>query len=272
MFTYLGLAGAYLCGWYIFWKLKIRHSHSPVLAFHDISDDFGLSITRTGVRRFQDIINYLAENGFHGKNISSCKTENDLALTFDDGWESFYTNAFPVLQQYGFSATVFIITGYVGKSSRWDYHKKKHLNWMQICKLAEQGVEFACHSASHLDLRRLDKKRLEYEIEYSKKTIEDNIGQPVKYFSYPFGRYNKNVIEAVKKAGYENAFSLRDGNEDFAIPRTGVYLYDTPYSINLKLTRNSWIEGCKDYINNALAGGTIILRNLSPAGTINKKR
>jgi peptidoglycan/xylan/chitin deacetylase (PgdA/CDA1 family) len=272
MFTYMGLAGAYLCGWYVFWRLKIKHSHSRILAFHDVSDDFSLAITRTGVRRFQDIIKYIMKNGFHGKNISGCQAENDLALTFDDGWESFYTNAFPILKQYGFSSTVFIITGYVGKFSRWDYHKKKHLDWMQICELAEQGIEFACHSNSHSDLRGLDEKQLEYEIDYSKKTIEDKIGQPVKYFSYPFGRYDKSVIEIVKKAGYENAFCLRNGSGDFAIPRAGVYLYDTPYSINLKLTKNSWIEGCKDYVNNALAGGTIILKKLLPVNTIDRSQ
>lgn len=271
MFAYLGLAGAYIGGWYIFWRLKIKHLHNRILAFHDINNDLDLSITRIGIHRFKNIIEYLSENGIHGKNISGCQTENDLALTFDDGWESFYTNAFPILHQYGFSATVFIITGYVGKYSRWDYHKKRHLNWLQICELAEQGVEFASHSVSHIDLRGLDKKRLEHEVEYSKKTIEDKIGQQVKYFSYPFSRYNKDVIEAVKDAGYENAFTLGTGGDDFAIPRAGVYLYDTPYSANLKLMKNSWIEGCKDYINNALAGGTIILRKFLPVKAISKK-
>ena len=271
MFEYLGLVGAYIGGWYIFWHLKIKRFNNRTLAFHDISNGFDLSITKTSTQRFEAIIEYMAENDFYGKDISSCQTDNDLALTFDDGWESFYTNAFPILQQYDFRATVFIITNYIGKFSRWDYQKKRHLDWLQIQQLARQKIEFASHSVNHVDLRGLDKKQLEFEVEYSKKTIEDKIGKRVKYFSYPFGRYNRDVIEAVRDAGYEKAFALRNGGGDYAIPRIGVYLYDTPYSVNLKLMKNSWIEGCKDYVNNSLASGTIILRKFRPVNAMVKK-
>lgn len=264
MLHYLGLAGAYFAGWYLFWRLKLNKPVGPFLAFHDVCDELDLSITRLSPQKFNNIIEYLYSCGMRGVSISDLENKNDIALTFDDGWQNFYTNVFPTLQKYGFSATIFIIAGYVGEESNWDYKKKKHLSWEEIRSLAKEGIEIASHSINHLDLRGLDDRQLEHEVSDSKNIIEDKLGLPVKYFSYPFGRYNRKIIEAVKSAGYENAFALSGDNDDFALARRAVYLYDTPYSINLKLHKNLWLEGCKDYINNSLAGGTITLRKLFP--------
>jgi len=265
MVLYFGLAGLYVGGWYLFWRYKSNQAGNRVLAFHDIRDRLDLSISRNSVIGFNNIIEYLASSGFSGTSISGQKSEHDIALTFDDGWLGFYENAWPILKDYGFSATVFLITDYVGQTSGWDYKKAPHLSWNQIRELADNGIEFGSHGASHVDLRRLDDKRFAYELAGSKRTIEDKIGQPVKYLSYPFGRYNRRVIEAAKRAGYERAYALSEGAGDFAAGRTGVYLYDTPYSIYRKLVKHSWPDECKDYINNSLAGGTITLRRLFPA-------
>jgi peptidoglycan/xylan/chitin deacetylase (PgdA/CDA1 family) len=270
MIQYLGLAGLYVGGWYLFRRYKRNRTADRILAFHDINNRLDLSITRNTVSGFKNIIEYLASSGMRGTSLSEQKNINDIALTFDDGWFGFYDNAWPVLKDFGFSATVFLITDYVGKTSGWDYKKAQHLSWEQIQKLSEQGVEFGSHSATHVDLRRLDANRLDYELIGSKRVIEGNLGRPVKYFSYPFGRYNQRVIEAVKNAGYEKAYALSEGGGDLAISRTGVYLYDTPYSIYRKLLKQSWLEGCKDYINNSLAGGTIVLRRLFQAKTGDK--
>jgi len=264
MIGYFGFAGAYFLSWYLFWRLKLKSFPSRLLAFHDISKNLDLSITSISPNKFKRLIEYLAFLDYRGVGITDLKNENDIGLTFDDGWQSFYTNAFPILQKYNFKATVFIVSGYVGKKSSWDYKKKDHLSWQEIKILADEGIEMASHSVNHVDLRYLDDNQLEYEVSGSKKQIEDKLGKPVKHFSYPFGRYNRRVIEAVKRAGYENAFALGTGDNDFAVSRHCVYLYDTPYSINMKMFRDSWLEQCKDYINNSLAGGTITLRKLFP--------
>jgi peptidoglycan/xylan/chitin deacetylase (PgdA/CDA1 family) len=175
-----------------------------------------------------------------------------------------YDNAFPILQKYGFSATVFVVTDYIGKASDWDYKKMQHLNWQQLRELADYGIEIGSHGAGHIDLRSLSDEKLEYEIAGSKKMLEDKLGIPVKYFSYPFGRYDKRIIDKVMKAGYEKACALSSGGGEFAVARQGVYLYDTPYSVYLKIERQSWLEQCKDYVNNMLAGGTITYRKLFP--------
>jgi len=272
MIQYIGLAGLYVGGWYLFWRYKRNRTAGRVLAFHDINNRLDLSIARNSVSGFRNIVEYLAAHGFRGTSLSNKKNDNDIALTFDDGWLGFYDNAWPILKEHGFSATVFIISDYVGKKSGWDYKKAPHLSWDQIRELSDQGIEFGSHSASHVDLRRLDDRRLHYELADSKQAIENQTGRPVKYLSYPFGRYNLRVIEAARRAGYEKAFALSGGGRggDFAIARTGVYLYDTPYSIYRKLVKQSWLDECKDYINNSLAGGTIALRRLFPAKTGDK--
>jgi len=270
MIRYLGLAGIYIGGWYLFRRYRRIRTASRVLAFHDINNRLDLSIARNTVNGFKNIVEYLASSGFRGTGLSDQKNENDIGLTFDDGWLGFYDNAWPILKDHNFTATVFLITDYVGKISDWDYKKARHLSWEQIRELAEHGIEFGSHSATHVDLRRLDDHDLQYELSGSKQTIENQIGKPVRYFSYPFGRYNQRVIEAVKQAGYDKACALVECGGDFAIGRIGVYLYDTPFSIYRKLVKQSWLDECKDYINNKLAGGTITLRKLFPAKTGDK--
>jgi peptidoglycan/xylan/chitin deacetylase (PgdA/CDA1 family) len=268
MLELAGITGLYIFSWYLYFQLKLKMPGNRILAFHDVSDKPDLSITRIAPDSFERILKFVHESGTVGTSISSLNDRDSIAVTFDDGWQGFYSTAFPILNKFDFKATVFIVAGYVGKTSGWDYRKKAHLNWQEITELAQEGIEIGSHSVNHLDLRRLDKEKLAYEISGSKKMLEDKLGLPVKYFSYPFGRFNQRVIEAVKDAGYEKAFALSTGGSDYAIPRRAVYLYDTPYSVYLKLFRNSWLEGCKDYINNSLAGGTIVLKKIFPGKTV----
>ncbi|MCP4582971.1 MAG: polysaccharide deacetylase family protein [candidate division Zixibacteria bacterium] len=264
MLRLLGLTGLYLCGWYMFWRFTDRRPAGNILAFHDINDKLDLSITRNSVKGFSEIMEYLAATGFRGTSLADQATETDIALTFDDGWSGIYESAFPILRKHGFTATVFVISDYVGKTSTWDYKRESHMTWSQIRELANNGIEIGSHGANHIDIRNLDNKSLEYEVSGSKETIENKLGKPVNCFSYPFGRYDNRAIEAVKKAGYEKAYALSTDGGAYAIARRGVYLYDTPYSINRKLMKQSGLEQCKDYINNSLAGGTITLRKLFP--------
>jgi len=237
MLEYPVLAGAYTLGWYLFWRYKLKKASSRILAFHDILDKPDLSITRMSTSKFENVMAYLISRGLRGRSISGIKNENDIGLTFDDGWQSFYTKAFPILRKYGFTATVFIVSDYVGEKSRWDYQKKEHLSWPEVKTLTDEGIEIGSHSANHIDLRGLNDDKLEYEIIDSKKMIEDKIGRQIKYFSYPFGRFDRRVKEAIRKAGYEKAYALSIGDDEYSIARQCIYLYDTPYSIDMKLNR-----------------------------------
>lgn len=253
----------YTIGWFVYARFVIKNRPVNCLAFHDIGDEFSLSISRVSTNSFDRLLRHLAHTGRRGVSISESSQADTVALTFDDGLENFYDLAFPILRRYGFTATVFLVSDFIGKQTTWDYHKRNHLNWRQIAELAEAGIEFGSHSANHKDLRDLDDEELSYELYGSKGFLEQKLGRSVKYVSYPFGRYNKRVIQFSRKAGFVNALGLARSDNDFVLRRACVYLYDTPYSIDKKL-RGSWIENCKDFINNAFAGGTIILRKLIP--------
>ncbi len=123
-----------------------------------------------------------------------------VALTFDDGWEEHYKNAFPILKKYGVKATFFVPTGWVGKS--WI------LTWKEMREMSQAGMVFGSHSISHPDLDKLSDEELKKEVEDSKKSLEDNLGVKVDYLSYPAGMYNDKVIEAVKAAGYKAAVGV----------------------------------------------------------------
>lgn len=256
-------AGLYIGGWYLYTRYGLKNAPCNILAMHDIGDHFDLSISRVTTGGLDRLLRQLAQTGRRGTSLSESDQSDAIALTFDDGLENFYDLAFPILQKHGFSATVFLVADYIGKTTSWDYHKRPHLNWEQITELVAAGIEFGSHSATHRDLRDLDDEDLQYELLGSKKFIENKLGQPVKYISYPFGRYDDRVIRFSKKAGYQRAFGLARGKGDFVLPRACVYLYDTPYSIERKL-RGHWLETCKDHINNSLAGGTIILKKFLP--------
>jgi peptidoglycan/xylan/chitin deacetylase (PgdA/CDA1 family) len=264
MYYFLGAAGLYVIGWLLFGYLRRKHTPGNILAFHAVDNKLDLSITRNTTAGFESILQFLSANGYRGTTLSGRRDNNDIALTFDDGWACFYDSAWPLLQKYGFSATIFVVTNYIGHTSNWDYKKKMHLDWERLRELADHGIEIGSHGATHRDLRGLNDDRLEYEIAGSKKQLEDKLSCVINYFSYPFGRYDNRVMEAVRQAGYINAYALSTAGGDFAIARHGVYLYDTPFSIYLKLMKHSRWEQGKDYINNSLAGGTIILRKLFP--------
>jgi peptidoglycan/xylan/chitin deacetylase (PgdA/CDA1 family) len=254
---------AYTLGWLLYTKIVVKTQPVNCLAFHDIGDKFDLSISRVSTRSFDSLLRHLSQTGRRGVCLSESGQLNTVAITFDDGLENFYELAFPILQRYGFSATVFLVSDYIGENTNWDYHKRRHMTWPQIAEMAAAGIEFGSHSATHQDLRGLSDEELQYELAGSKTYLESKLNRPVKYISYPFGRFDSRVAQFSQKAGFTDGFGLAYGDGDFVKTRACVYLYDTPYSVEKKLC-GSAIETCKDYINNSLAGGTIILRKLIP--------
>ncbi len=288
---------------YLIWRLKYQLSLNnfyPTLTYHKITDEFEWGITRVKPESFEQQVKYLKDEGFSSLDLEELlgvsagigfpapnairelqfpnerKEGNNkrIAITFDDGYESVYQNAFPVLKRYGFSAIIFLITGYTGKENLWEAgfgRKFKHLSWEQIQEMKESGFQFGSHTVNHSDLTRLNQKSLEYELKKSKEIIEDKLNQEVRSLSYPFGRHNQLVRTEAKNAGYKAAFTLTSeiSANPFAVGRKGVYLFDTPLSIKIKLSRSTgsksgkglfWIEEYKSWIINQFATGTVLVK------------
>lgn len=149
--------------------------------------------------------------------------ENPVLLTFDDGYKDNYTNAYPILKKYGFTATFFIISSFPGKYPN-------YATWDQIREMKENGMDIESHTVSHRSLTELTDDQAKHELEDSKKTIDEEVGQGqnTKYLAYPTGTYNLHIARLLKDAGYLAAFTVKYGIADsssnvFALERVPVF-------------------------------------------------
>ncbi len=138
-------------------------------------------------------------------NSRTSLTNKKIILTFDDGYEDFYSQVFPLLKKYNYKATLYVIINKLGTTG--------YLTREQIKILAASGlVEIGSHTFNHPDLRGLKSKDAKFEISASKKILEQISGQPVTSFAYPFGYYRNDFFAVVSSAGYTNAVSVMPGS------------------------------------------------------------
>ncbi|MCL4861692.1 MAG: polysaccharide deacetylase family protein [Caldilineaceae bacterium] len=223
----------------------------PILAYHQIVNDgapvdpSGLSVSRS---QFEAHMRHLHEHGFRCLSVSEIfpraeekplPTEKAFALTFDDGYEDFYTNAFPILARYGFTATVFLVSDMIGKTSNWDGEENSPLlSWQQIRALHKENISFGSHTHTHPHLPHLSNKRAWYELTVSKQHLEHELGHEVSLFSYPYGESTPEIQKMAEAAGYGVAFGVATGRGGpFNVWRSECGSHDTPKVFAFKLTR-----------------------------------
>jgi peptidoglycan/xylan/chitin deacetylase (PgdA/CDA1 family) len=180
----------------------------PILTFHAIDDR--PSVISFPLRLFDYGMGQLREGGFRTLSLLELVDhvrqgvpfpDRSFAITFDDGYQSVYEQAFPILQRYGFSATVFLTVG--EKRNGIDSDRlpsmcdRTMLSWGEIREMQRSGIEFGAHTVTHPDLTRLSLKLAESEICDSKAIIEDALNGPVSSFAYPYGRYDNRCREIV---------------------------------------------------------------------------
>lgn len=135
-----------------------------------------------------------------------------VSITFDDGYQDFYDNAFPVLRTYKFPSTVFLVSDLVGKKNLWDAQgKERLLQWDSVLEMQDAGIVFGSHSQTHPFLSKLSGNDLEDEIKGSKFLLEEKLKNPVDFFCYPNGDYDNRVLETVATAGYTGAVTTKRG-------------------------------------------------------------
>ncbi|ERP39142.1 polysaccharide deacetylase family protein [Chitinivibrio alkaliphilus] len=214
----------------------------PCLLFHNIYITPPKLRTLSEISRhtFEDIITTVAAH-YTITSLREYAGSTDMVLTFDDGFSSIKEHALPFLETHGHNATIFIISGALHGSSPLDiYGKRSYLSAADIREIAERGFEIGSHTMHHRDLRQLSLKECLYELEGSKKDLEDLLGMPVEALSFPLGLWNKRVLSLAKQAGYSR-FSFYTGmpSRYTATPphfaARGVYPFDSPQDVLEKL-------------------------------------
>ena len=151
--------------------------------------------------------------------------ERALVITIDDGYLDNYLLAFPVLRRYGFTATIFLVTG--ESTNNWDEDGplagRPLMTTPQVRELQRGGISFGAHSRTHPRLPRISAEQAREEINGVKIDLERELGTPVRAFAYPHGDENLAIQTQVKQAGYMGACGVKRGLNTNAAPPFALY-------------------------------------------------
>ncbi len=192
--------------------------------------------------------------------------ERRFVITFDDGYRNAYSEALPLLEQMGMSATVFLTAGEkpaIGPTRLPSQSGREMLSWSEIREMHASGsIRFGAHTMTHPDLTRLPTERVEAEVRDSKSIIEDAVGASVVCFAYPYGRYDWRSHEIAARH-FECACSDRLGlitakSDAFALERVDGYYLRTDRLFDILLSnsfsRYVWARSVPRRIKRALGG------------------
>jgi peptidoglycan/xylan/chitin deacetylase (PgdA/CDA1 family) len=200
-----------------------RYQTVPILCYHR----FGTSPAKMVVTQaaFAAQLAYLADNGYHviplaqlvgwleGREALPPKA---VVLTIDDGYESVWKFAVPLLREHQFPATLFVYPDFVGSGGA--------LSWVQLQELAASGlVDVQSHSKSHRDLIERGpneteaqyRQAIEAEVRVPHDLIEKRLHVPQRFYAYPFGDANEPVLDALTRQRYQLGVTVNPGGNPF---------------------------------------------------------
>ncbi len=189
----------------------------PILQYHYIRVNpnrndllgFNLSVTPSN---FAAEMDWLASHDYHPVDLTDLRAylqgkqvlpAHPVVLTFDDGYEDFFTNAYPVLSAHQFKAVAYVVPGF--------FNRAGFMTADQIKQLDQAGIEIASHTFDHVNLTSEPAAQLNFELSGSKVYLERLLGHPVLDFCYPVGRFDTRVELAVAQAGYQSATTQAPG-------------------------------------------------------------
>ncbi|KEZ15292.1 Glycosyl transferase family 2 [Sphingobium yanoikuyae] len=196
-----------------------------VLMYHRIAHDGPASLQqwRTTPEQFEAQLAYLRAEGWQGVSMARMRQalhdgvalpERSIMLTFDDATRDFLDHALPLLHRYGFPATLFVPTGYVGGAAEWD---KTHgapaplLDWDRLRGLVHCDVTIGAHGITHRSLTALDAPSVARELAGARFRLELELGRPVDTLAYPYGAFDGAIRNAARDCGYHFGFTCHDG-------------------------------------------------------------
>ncbi len=205
----------------------------PILMYHRINPYHDTSLYRIWPEEFDWQMQYLKDNGYHSVSITAILDyyqkglplpEKPVVITLDDGYRDNYIYALPILEKYGFTATIFITTNTVSAEGA----DNNFLTWNMIREMSNRGITFGCHTLDHSQLTRVSWDEAWRQVADSKNVIEAELGKKVEVFSYPYGLHNYDVETIVKDCGFRAAVTVNpehvsSADNPFTLNRMGIY-------------------------------------------------
>lgn len=199
--------------------LDLARLEFPILMYHHIRDyNFEKDTIGTNLsvspKKFAEQLDFIQAKGYATATFSDILNNTlpakPIILTFDDGYENFYLNAFPELQKRKMKAVVFLISNSIGQGS--------YMSAQEIGEINNFGVEIGSHTLTHPDLTKLDTIKTQSEIVDSKNDLEKKLGVTIDVFCYPGGHYNDQTVKIVEDSGYKFAVTTKSGITNFGTP------------------------------------------------------
>lgn len=231
------------------YNISDRNLEIPIFLYHHIVDNesqIEYDYMQTTKDTFEKQIIGLENSGYHFisyddliqyKEGKKSLYKKSAILTFDDGAEDTYKNAFPILKKYDIPFTMFIITDYVGSDT--------YMTWDEARDVQNSGLGLiASHSQKHEDFSKLSVEQAIENVNNSYKAIEENLGeQKTKIFTYPYGLYGEGQSEALEKEGYIINLTDNKINKSKDLNLYGLHrcypLSDSVFKIKLKIMYRS---------------------------------
>lgn len=208
-----------------------------IITYHSI-DDSGSVISIDG-RTFRGHVEWLAKSGVPVVSLAELPGLPDsadaIALTFDDGFENFAHEAWPLLRDHGFSATLFVVSEHAGGTNAWSVGKPPAvphlplLGWSDLTRLAAEGVTLGSHTRTHPDLRTLNRQHISDEIQSAAHAIAQRTGIRPTCFAYPYGGFSADVVAATRAvhtlACTTELRPVRSSDDPLELPRLDAYYF-----------------------------------------------
>ena len=192
----------------------------PVIMYHDVIKSRGKGSVWFDITtaELQDQLDFFTTNGAQPISLAELHEhlvrgkavpQNAIVLTFDDNYQGFYDNAYPLLKAHHFPAAMFVHTNYVG-DKKGDH---PHMDWPTLQLLDKDGlVTIGSHTLSHPDdITKLTPEQQEEEMAKSKAKLESKLGHTVPYFAYPDGKNDSKTRGIAQNVGYTMAFTIHNG-------------------------------------------------------------